>query len=97
VAATIGGRPWPSLRRPCYAKRMSWSRKFAKPIVLKDGRTIASLSQAREMMLSLPPIHRRAVVWQSAAELLNEAATDRDSVPEAGAQLTLALKAEGLL
>jgi hypothetical protein len=35
---------------------MPWSRKLAKPIILKDGRTIATSGQAREMMLSLSPI-----------------------------------------
>jgi hypothetical protein len=33
---------------------MSWSRKFAKPIILKDGRTIATLREARELILALP-------------------------------------------
>jgi hypothetical protein len=27
---------------------MPWSRKLAKPIALKDGRTIATLSRARD-------------------------------------------------
>jgi hypothetical protein len=76
---------------------MTWARKFAKPIALKDGRTIATISDGRELMLSLPPIHRRGAVWQYAAELLNEAAADKDSVPDAEAQLERALKAEGLI
>jgi len=33
---------------------MPWSRKLATPIVLKDGRMIATLGEAREMMLSVP-------------------------------------------
>ncbi len=83
--------------KPCYAERMTWARKFAKPIALKDGRTIATLSEARAMMLSLPPIHRRGPVWRFAAELLNEAAADRASVPDAEAKFTRALQAEGLI
>jgi hypothetical protein len=31
---------------------MPWSRKLAKPIVLKDGRTIATLADARAFVLS---------------------------------------------
>jgi hypothetical protein len=49
------------------------------------------------MMLSVPVAHRRGAVWQYAAELLNEAAADRDTVLNAEAQLTRALKAEGLI
>jgi hypothetical protein len=74
---------------------MTWSRKLAKPIALKDGRTIATLGEAREMMLSLPPIHRRGAVWQYAGELLAEGADD--SLADAEAQLERALKAEGLI
>ncbi len=76
---------------------MTWSRKLSKPIALKDGRTIATLGEAREMLLSLPPVHRRGAVWQYAAELLNEAAADKDSMPDAETQLTRALNAEGLV
>jgi hypothetical protein len=76
---------------------MTWARKLSKPIALKDGRTIATLAEAREMMLSLPPIHRRGPVWRFAAEVLNEAATDRTSVSDAEAKFTRALQAEGLI
>jgi hypothetical protein len=76
---------------------MTWSRKLAKPIALKDGRTIATLGEAREMMLSLPPIHRRGAVWQYAGELLAEGADDMDSLADAESQLERALRAEGLI
>jgi hypothetical protein len=76
---------------------MTWARKLSKPIALKDGRTIATLGEAREMMLSLPPIHRRGPIWRFAAEVLNEAAADRASVPDSEAKFTRALKAEGLI
>jgi hypothetical protein len=76
---------------------MRWTRKLSEPITLKDGRTLATLGEAREMMLSLPPIHRRGEVWRYAAELLKVAAADRSYVPhpEAEAQLARALKIEG--
>ena len=76
---------------------MTWSRKLAKPIALKDGRTIASLAEAHALMLSLPPIHRHSAVWQYAAKLLNEAVEDKDSLADAVAQLERALKADGLI
>jgi hypothetical protein len=78
---------------------MSWTRKFSEPIVLKDGRKIATLGQARELMLALPECHQLRPFWQYAAELLIDAAGrgDRASVDNAAAQLSRALSAEGLL
>jgi hypothetical protein len=78
---------------------MPWSRKLATPITLKDGRTIATLSHAREIMLSLPIAHRRGEMWRYTADLLTEAAADNSYVPhiEAEAQFMRSLKAEGLL
>jgi hypothetical protein len=78
---------------------MPWSRQFSAPITLKDGRMIATLGQAREMMLSLSPVRRRCDVWRHAADLLNEAAADHSYVPHAEAEALFlrALKAEGLL
>ena len=58
---------------------------------------LATLGEAREMMLSLPPIHRRGPVWRYAAEVLNEAAADRASIDDAETQLSRALSAEGLI
>jgi hypothetical protein len=53
---------------------MPWSRKLATPITLNDGRTIATLSQARELMLSLPITNRHGDMWRYTAGLLNVAA-----------------------
>jgi hypothetical protein len=78
---------------------MPWTRKLAVPIKLNDGRTIATLGQAREMMLSLPIDHRRGNMWRYTADLLNEAAADNSYVPhtEAEAQFMRALNDEGLI
>jgi hypothetical protein len=78
---------------------MPWSRKLTSPITLKDGREIATLSQAREMMLSLPLVHRGGEMWRYTAGLLNEAAADNSYAPhvESEAQLARALRTEGLL
>jgi hypothetical protein len=78
---------------------MPWTRKLAAPIVLKNGRKIATLGQARELMLALPERHQLRPFWQYAAELLIDAAGrgDRASVDNAAAQLSRALSAEGLL
>jgi len=76
---------------------MAWSRKLATPITLNDGRTIATLSQAREMMLSLPMARRRENMWRYTADLLDEAAADSSYVPHTEAQFMRSLKTEGLI
>ena len=78
---------------------MSWTRKFDEPIVLKDGRKLVSLDDARRLMLSLPESNRRAYHWQSAGELLQVAACrdGRFAFAQAKAQLPRALEAEGLI
>jgi hypothetical protein len=60
-----------------FLSRMTWSRKFAQPIALKDGRMIGTLAAALALMLSLPKLHQREAVWHDIGELLAEAATDR--------------------
>jgi hypothetical protein len=79
------------------APRMPWTRKFPQPIKLKDGRKIATLGQARELMLALPERHQIRPFWQYAAELILEAAERGSSIDDAWAQLHRALTAEGLL
>jgi hypothetical protein len=78
---------------------MPWTRKFPQPIILKNGRKIATLGQARDLMLALPERHHLRPFWQYAAELLIEAAgrPNRASVDDAAAQLSRALSAEGLV
>jgi hypothetical protein len=85
--------------RESATSRMPWTRKFPKPIKLKDGRKIANLGQARELMLALPERHQPRPFWQYAAELLIDAAESSNpaSVGDAQAQLSRALAAEGLL
>jgi hypothetical protein len=42
---------------------MTWARKLAKPIALKDGRTIATLGDARAVMQSLSERRQRNELW----------------------------------
>jgi hypothetical protein len=78
---------------------MVWSRKLPKPIYLNDGRTIGTLSAARDLMLTLPPGTQANEHWQSAAHLLVEAAYRGrlDPVRDAGIQVSRALQADGLI
>ena len=76
---------------------MTWARKLSKPITLKDGRTIAILGQAREIMLSLPEADQRKEHWLYAGGRMQEAATLEGPMKITIAQLERALKAEGLI
>jgi len=78
-------------------RRISWSRKFPSPITLRDGRTIATLAEARDLVLALPALHQRNGHWQYAAIQILKAAADTAAVGPAQAQLRIALRAEGLL
>jgi hypothetical protein len=76
---------------------MPWSRPLSEPIVLKDGREIATLNDARVVMRSLPANSQRSDVWLYAGGLMLEAATVRGPIRETAAQLRRALRADGLL
>jgi hypothetical protein len=76
---------------------MTWVRKLAKPIALKDGRTIATLGDARAVMQSLSERRQHNELWLYVGALMLEAAVHRRATIEALAQLNRALKAEGLI
>jgi hypothetical protein len=78
---------------------MPWVRKFDQPIALKDGRKLATLADARRLMLSLPELRQRTHHWQHTADLLLKAASrdGRFALAQVRAQLPRALEAEGLI
>jgi hypothetical protein len=78
---------------------MPWSRRFPKPLYLNDGRTIATLAEARDVMLALSRLDQTNPHWAPAAELLMKAAYRgrKDPIMDVGAQLSLALRADGLI
>ena len=76
---------------------MPWTRELAKSIVLRDGRTITTLAEARAIMRSLPEARQHKEPWLYAGGLLLEAATGRAAMAAVEAQLTRALKTEGLI
>jgi hypothetical protein len=65
-------------------------------ITLKDAPTIATLGQARNLMLDLPVWHQVRPYWQCATELLLDAAAHKGSLDDAYHQMTRALTTEGL-
>ena len=77
---------------------MARTRKLIPPLVLKDGRVLETLSDVRELMISLPEPHLRNGHWVYAGQLLMAAATDKGlSMHDVEQQLSIALKAEGLI
>jgi hypothetical protein len=57
-----------------------WNARLRKPIHLKDGRTIKTLSDAKYFFLSLPARDQQLPKWQRLAGLLASAA--KTSHPE---------------
>lgn len=53
---------------------MSWSTRFRKPIDLPDGRTLATLDDARAFIFTLNKKAQQSAEWQRAIEMLLKAA-----------------------
>jgi hypothetical protein len=76
---------------------MPWTDPFWKPIKLNDGRALATLGDARELIASLPAMKRAEGHWQDAEELLTRASIAPSAKDEAQAAVVRALKTEGLI
>jgi len=77
---------------------MAWTRKLIPPLVLKDGRVLATLSDIRDMILGLPEGRQREPYWQHAADLLRYAAeNDKEAIDDMRAQLSRALYRDGFM
>jgi hypothetical protein len=78
---------------------MPWTARFRKPIVLRSGRNLAILADARDLLLALPQTHHGRPHVAHAAQLLIKAAesAERGGMASASAQMVRALQAEGLL
>jgi hypothetical protein len=76
---------------------MAWNRKFVVPIELKDGRSLATLADARVFIRSLPGRRRSSEEWLYADGLLSEAALGRGALRSATMHLKVALTTEGLI
>jgi hypothetical protein len=75
-----------------------WEGKFAKPVRVRDGRSIATLSQACDPILSLTEAQQERPFWVYAGELLLAAAQSGEAVEvqDAASQLLRALTAESM-
>jgi hypothetical protein len=77
---------------------MAWTRKLTPPLVLKDGRALKTLADARDMILGLLEGQQRTLYWQHAAGLLLYAAKDdKEETDDVRAQLMRALYRDGFM
>jgi hypothetical protein len=78
---------------------MPWSRKFTKPIVLKDGHKIATIGDARDLMASLAAGLQDDPDWNVAGDLLQTASIRHEPHPlsRARSRMIRMLKREGLI
>jgi hypothetical protein len=98
------GRPWNLFHRSrvfaaAGIASMTWYRKFPTIFYLNDGRAIATLANARDLLLGLPEIQQANIHWRDAGALLIQAAYRhrQAEIADAHAQFSTALKAEGLM
>lgn len=78
---------------------MAWSRRLPAPLHLNDGRKIATLADARDLMVASSRRDQTNPHWSRAGDLLLEAAYRgrKATIADAGVELSLALKADGLM
>jgi hypothetical protein len=77
--------------------RANWDRSLAWPITVRDGRAVATLTDARMLILDLPDSIQKRTHWLLATELLLKAAdsgSDND-IERATLQIERALIADG--
>lgn len=83
---------WKGRAAAVVGRRHASEPETSKPIKLRDGRTIASLIEARALIVPAPLRYQIDEHWKYAAELLLGAAVD-----EAFRQLRISMKAEALM
>jgi hypothetical protein len=76
---------------------MPWSFKISPAIALKDGRRLETLADVRAFIFALPERQLGGPELKLAVQMMDAASTDWMIVTEAGDQIRVALKAEGLI
>ena len=70
---------------------MPWSAPLSRPLTLRDGKRLATLADARALVLALPAGDQERNAWQRAAELLIEAAENGGDIEAATEAMFFAL------
>jgi hypothetical protein len=60
---------------------VSWDKRFDQPVALPDGKTLRTLEDARQYILTLPKSEHDTAAWQVAIEALLIAA-EKPAIPE---------------
>lgn len=77
---------------------MPWTRKLEPPVILKDGRKLLTLADARLLIQSLPEGRGAEPAWQLTGDVLMGAASGQESaVRKINLQLIRALQKDGML
>jgi hypothetical protein len=78
---------------------MTWHRRLPETLYLKDGRKVATLAEARDVLLSLPACRKTDPFWLNAAQWLMQNAyrSRRTPVSDIGSQLSRAFVAGELI
>jgi hypothetical protein len=79
----------------CCRMPEGWSRTFADPIILQDGRKLITLRDAGEFITRLPKAKHARPEWRLAAAMLMQAAEDGAPVMLAEIAMRRALNADG--
>jgi hypothetical protein len=77
------------------ADEMSWSDELKPPLVLKDGRQIRTLSDARTVIRDLTDGRARAVYWISLS--VDASKGGKDAIRRLRLELSRALRRDGFL
>ena len=75
----------------------NWTKKFWKPVKVKDRKPIETLLHARAYMLGMPPNFETKPEWQRATEAVMAAAKDEVGTRAAWSALVEALAINGKL
>jgi hypothetical protein len=75
----------------------NWSKKFWKPVRVKDRKPIETLLHARAYMLGMPPDLETKPEWQRVSEAVMAAAKDDEGTRAAWTALVEALAINGKL
>jgi hypothetical protein len=74
-----------------------WQSKLSRSLVVRDGRTLGTLAEARAFILKLPEADQHRSSWQIAAERLLEAAEKSGRIERATEAIERALFLQGML
>ena len=93
IIVRIGGAG--TVETPCLLPSifaaMSWSRSLSKVLYTTDGKTLITLSDARDYAIALPEEYNSRQHWQCATSSMLDAAADPSSVAAATKQIEFAL------